>query len=483
MHVDSLQPWEGSRFASSVFYRPILFSDGGIPVRSHATKPLQLLLLWDRARHTASTVRQHVAALQSYSVHQVHPIAVFGELPPRLQLERFDGLVIHYSLVACHDGYVSQTMRQAIARFNGVKAIFIQDEYRHVDRTVAAVRAMGIQVLFTCVPTVEVERVYPADKLPGVIRHSVLTGYVDESLIGLQVPDPAHRPIDIGYRARKLPAWLGELGQEKWNIGHRVAEDAPRFGLKVDLAHREEERLYGEDWIDFMTRCKSTLGVESGASVFDFTGELQKAVESDAAQHPHFSFEQLKSRHFADVEGKIRLNQISPRCFEAAALRTLMVLYEGNYSGRLQPWRHYVPLKKDHSNFGEVVSVLRSPERIREITARAYEEVARAEGNSFRTMVREFDEVISAGSVHCNRARLPPYTDRQIEDLESRRSLKGEWLRFRRQLFTDVYFLFFRGLAHALSEQRRDGIQQWLRARLRAIKTFIASSEMRRKQP
>ena len=71
-----------------------------------------------------------------------------------------------------------------------------------------------------------------------------------------------------------------------------------------------------------------------------------------------------------------------------------MVLYEGDYSGRLQPWRHYVPLRKDHSNFEEVVSVLRNPERIIEITKNAYEEVACAEHNSFRAMVREFDQVI-----------------------------------------------------------------------------------------
>ena len=96
-----------------------------------------------------------------------------------------------------------------------------------------------------CTPK-EVESVYPVSKLPGVIRHNVLTGYVDESLLGLSVPDPATRPIDIGYRARKLPAWLGELAQEKWNIGRRVAEDAPRFGLTIDFAHREEERLYGK---------------------------------------------------------------------------------------------------------------------------------------------------------------------------------------------------------------------------------------------
>ena len=253
---------------------------------SSVNRPMNILLLWDNAHNVAATVKQHVSALESYSAHRIQCISVFGELPPGLQLEHFDGLVIHYSLVAAHSSYVSSLMRQTISSFRGIKAIFVQDEYRHVDQTIAALQGLGIHALFTCVPRDEIEKVYPSTKLPGVIRHSVLTGYVDESLLGMQVPGPDARPIDIGYRARKLPAWLGELGQEKWTIGRRVAEDASRFGLTVDLAHREEERLYGQEWIKFMTRCKSTLGVESGASVFDFSGAIQSAVESDVARDP-----------------------------------------------------------------------------------------------------------------------------------------------------------------------------------------------------
>jgi len=370
-------------------------------------------------------------------------------------------------------------MKRAIAEFSGVKGIFIQDEYRHVDRTIAAMQMMGIHVLFTCVPTEEIEKVYPTVKLPGVVRHNLLTGYVDESLLGLRVPDPATRPIDIGYRARKVPAWLGELGQEKWNIGQRVAEDAPRFGLTIDVAHREEERLYGQRWIDFMTRCKATLGVESGSSVFDFSGEVQRAVESDVEQDPRLTFEELRKRHFDHLHGKIRLDQISPRCFEAAALRTLMVLYEGDYSGRLQPWRHYVPLKKDHSNFEEIVSVLRSPEQIREITDRAYQEVACAENNSFRAMVREFDQVITEASVRCKPALLPAYTDGQLKRICSRRSILGKWLLLRRWLFHTAYVLFFGRILGWMAESRRDRVHRRLRARLRAVRAVRGSHTSR----
>ena len=105
-------------------------------------------------------MRQHVAALKTYSTHRVHPVPVLG-VPPGLQLERFDGIVIHYSLEVRHEGSVSPSMRRATAGFTGIKAMVIQDEYRHVDQTIAAMQTMGIHVVFPCARTEEIERVYP----------------------------------------------------------------------------------------------------------------------------------------------------------------------------------------------------------------------------------------------------------------------------------------------------------------------------------
>src|SRR4029079_18531680 len=95
----------------------------------------------------------------------------------------FHGVIIHYSRVACSDDYLSPATRQRLAAFAGLKAIFIQDEYRHVDRTVAAMREIGVHVLFTIVPEREIDHVYPTDRLPGVVKVPTLTGYVPETLV------------------------------------------------------------------------------------------------------------------------------------------------------------------------------------------------------------------------------------------------------------------------------------------------------------
>lgn len=339
-------------------------------------KKLEVLLLCDYRPEGAGTVIDHIEAIRDHAGHHVHMLSMFGHLPDEVELDRFDAVVVHYSLILCNDNYVNPIARERLRNYRGLKAVFIQDEYRWVNRAVDALAFIGAQLLFTCVPESEVEKVYPRAKLPLTHKVTVLTGYVPEGLLSIPPKPYGDRPIDVGYRTRKLGAFYGQLAREKWLISDLFEADAERHGLRCDLSHREEERIYGEAWIEFIRSCKAMLGAESGASVFDFTGDLMPAVEAYERDHPEAGFEEIRDLLFPGLDGVIRLNQISPRCFEAAALRTLMILYEGEYSGVLEAWRHYVPLKKDHSNMEEVVAALRDPVRWQQIVDAAYEEIA-----------------------------------------------------------------------------------------------------------
>jgi hypothetical protein len=376
----------------------------------YPARQLELLLLSDFNTRTAATVSDHVNSFGAFSRHHVRRLSMLGEFSPWVDLARFDGVIIHYTLDIRSDYVISPAARARLRAFTGLKAVFIQDEHRLVDRTIAALRDLGVDLLFTCVPEGEIAKVYSPQALPGLKKVNVLTGYVPTNLLGRATPARSERPIDIGYRGRQLPAHLGRLAQEKSQIADRVADDAPRYGLATDISCREQDRLYGAAWIDFMLRCKAMLGVESGASVFDFTGDLERQVKNHLRRRPDATYEEIERLYLAEHEGKIRLNQISPRCFEAAALRTLMILYEGDYSGILQPWRHYVPLKKDHSNMTEVAAILRDPATIADITERAYQEIALDPRYSYATAVAMVDDAIEAVICVENLSRKTAYS-------------------------------------------------------------------------
>jgi hypothetical protein len=423
---------------------------------------MDVLILWDDSKSVASTVISHVESIKNYSVNRVYLFDMFGDIPESLDLNRFDAVVVHYSLVLCSKKYVSLSLLDRLRCYSGVKCVFIQDEYRHVNKTIEAMLYIGVDIIFTCVPKSEINKVYPDHIFPDVLKVNVLTGYVDSSLLDYRVPQYSDRLIDIGYRARKPPAYLGELGQEKWHIGRIVADDAKKMNLKVDLAYREEERLYGDAWLKFVSNCKAVLGVESGASVFDFTGDVVANVTAALKNNPNLKFAELQQRFFSKLEGAIKLNQISPRCFEAAALKTLMILYEGEYSGRLKPWRHYLPLKKDHSNFSEIVSYLKDEKKALEIINNAYAEVALNPDNSFKAMVNIFDNAIEQKFLVSSKLLHLSYTDDEFYKVQRVAHKVNFKSKCKRKIILFTYVFIFKYLMFFFSERKRDNVHKWL---------------------
>lgn len=370
---------------------------------------LNVLLIVHTASEEIGTIQQHVDALVSFSRHRV--VKVDNLVAHRIDFEAFDVIALHYSLVIASPNFIASRLRDKIARFRGVKVLFIQDEYRWIDATAVAMRDLGIGVVFSLVHPGVVRKVYHHPFLSQVRFEYTLTGFVPDEWVTARVPDYEDRPIDVGYRARKLTAWYGSHTLQKWRIADRFAADAGRYNLKVDISTREEDRIYGRDWTRFVANSKACLGTESGASVLDYTGEIQKKVEAHLARHPNAGFEELRDMYFKAEDGKIMMNVISPRCFEAAALRTLMIMYPGEYGGILEPHRHYVLLNQDHSNMDEVVHTLRTPALAKRVIDQAYKEIACSGRWSFKALGAHFETVVSEEG---RMVRVRPVTQRII---------------------------------------------------------------------
>jgi hypothetical protein len=224
--------------------------------------------------------------------------------------------------------------------------------------------------------------------------------------------------------------WLGRLAQEKWTIAERFLADARKFGLVCDISTREEDRLYGKDWANFLGNCKAILGTESGASIVDIDGGIRATVDGALRKNPALTFEDVERQFLLSIDGKFSMAQISPRCFEAAASKTLMILYEGSYSGRLEAWKHYVPLKKDHSNMSVVIDVLRDDARAQAIIENAYNDCALGSRNSYAAL-QELVETAIAGKM-IGRSLVQGYSDQEwrVVEADNRKIFeRARWLR------------------------------------------------------
>ena len=369
-----------------------------------------ILLLCDEHRSHAANVLQHVAALATMSDHDVQRFNPIDrpDAAERLDLDEFDAVAIHYSIAVWSTRYLAEGLARKLAAYRGLKVQFIQDEYRRVDQVTATIGRIGTDVLFTCVPEPAASELYDS-RLPGVMRITTLPGYVPDELVGRDTPPLAERPLDVGYRARELPFWLGRLGREKVEIAREFLARAGDYGLRCDISSREEDRIYGEAWNRFIASCRATLGTESGSSIVDFDGRLEEQGKDYVARHPEVDREQVERELTGRYEGNVVIATASPRLFEAAALRTAMILFRGHYSGVVDPWTHYLPLEKDFSNLAAVVDKLRDTGSLQELTDRAYDDLIASDRYSLRALVEQFDEVVAERALSRTPGSKPAY--------------------------------------------------------------------------
>jgi hypothetical protein len=224
---------------------------------------------------------------------------------------------------------------------------------------------------------------------------SNIPGYVSDKLVdaGRRFALPRdRRAVDVGYRGRPLLAYLGHGAMEKHEIGVRFGELATGSGLRSDLAAGEGDRLYGDDWYRFMADCRCMLGVESGASCFDLEDEVLEEFDARVRDGLPVGIADLTT--LPRWEDRVYYRTVSPRHFEAAALRVTQVLFEGRYSGVLEPMVHYIPLRKDFSNFDEVLARIHDDELCAQLAENAYRDLIASGEWSYAKFVAGVDAIL-----------------------------------------------------------------------------------------
>jgi hypothetical protein len=338
-----------------------------------------LIIYWyPTNQRMRASVEHHLRALDGRSDDVIYHNAFLAP-PAWLARLSFDGVVLHNTFLGVRWNTDFDDYRHAfawLADLDAPKVAVPQDEYDHsgvLDDWLSELAVTDVMSDFGP----DLRRVLYPSLGQSAKFTEVLTGYIDEQSarsLGRRLVPLADRPLDIVYRASRLPFWFGSHGQLKHRIGETVADRAKAHGLRVDISTRWEDRILGPGWFEFLLSGRVVIGCESGSSVLDRAGEIRRAIEGMLATEPDLSFEQIDGRMPEDWDAW-RFYAISPRHLEAVMTRTCQVLVEGEYSGVLKPDRHYIPLARDFSNLDEVLKKIRDIELLEEITSRAYEEI------------------------------------------------------------------------------------------------------------
>ena len=294
----------------------------------------------------------------------------------------FDYIFFHYGFISsrwagktCYEYALKQVM--PFQNSKAIKAVMPQDEYMGSESIVDFVNRMNIDIVFSVSPETEWAQLYEGVDFGKVKFFKVLTGYLDKggmkSIEGFLNRIP--KDLDIGYRARNLPQWLGRHGFLKTQIAEAFIKNVNRFGLKTDISVDPKDTFMGDGWYKFMVRCKYMIGVEGGATVHDRDGSIGIKGRAYLKEHPDCSFEEIETSCFPGLDGKLNLIAISPRHLEACVARTCQVLIEGEYNGILKAGVHYIALKSDFSNLDEVLQLIKDDTKRKEITDNAYRDV------------------------------------------------------------------------------------------------------------
>lgn len=378
--------------------------------RPFGSRDARLLLIAYFDPNGIETIPEGIVAWQALSRHEVQLLNLWPgragrlSLPADLNLDDYEGIIIHPTI-----SYFPQTvrnldvdMKRDIAQFDGVKMLMKQDEQVHSGELALLVRDRGFDIVFTCLPESEHEKVYPRSVIgDGCTLIRTLTGYV--SPVMRKALPLVDKTLGVTYRGSIQPLEFGRLGYEKRGIGYDMARVlAENGGIPFDISSRWEDRISGAVWENFLRQSNVVLGVESGSNIFDFDGSVVKWCRDYAQRHAgedpasYAYYLRAHDEFLHTVEGNVNYAQISPRHFEAAAAGAAQLLYEGSYSDIFHPHQHYFPLRKDLGNIDAVMDFLRDDTVQRQMAIRSFEEIILNEDNWYESFVKRADAAIDA---------------------------------------------------------------------------------------
>ena len=340
------------------------------------------------------TLEEHLRAFELDPSARIYYINTAFRIPNYIFHISFDLVILHSTLIAQYrwrgiGPKNTKIFKKSIHKINAVKIAFPQDEFFNTEPIEKLFDLCDIDHIFSVSNPSEWSKIYP--KLTTPI-HQVLTGYLNpETVRKWRIPRKKTRKI--GYRAWSGEFWAGKHALLKGEIGKKVKEYALQKGVPVDISVDEGDLFLGESWLDFLSSCQYTLGVEGGSSILDSNGSIKAKVEQYTCKHPNATYAEVERNCFHRAENSLNLKALSPRHLEACMTKTCQILIEGDYNNVLKPGKHFIALKKDYSNIEEVFSLLQSDFQREKIVRNAYRDIVESEKYTYDSFVKHVLDV------------------------------------------------------------------------------------------
>lgn len=366
------------------------YLEPAVPCKGHGIK-FKILVLHALRGDFRKTTFDHVYCYPAYRPGNLYAFHhLLAPVTPELISFPFDAVIINYCFLAQRDTRLYPEFRKKYAFLSTSKALKIainQDECTLSEVLDDWLDFMKIDLIYTPV-TRDLEVLYPQCSSRVRIKHA-FAGYSHPK--DLARLDQFFRPfrertIDLGTRVRYLPPYFGSHGVLKGRAAERLRDAARSAGFTVDISTRPEDVFAGDEWFAFLGSCRFTFATRAGASVHDPDGSIRQRVNEFLAAEPEAPFEKVAAACFPGLD-RYDFSCVSPRLFEAAVARTGLIMLEDFYVDGLEPYRHYIPLKRDFSNLDEVFALMRDDAAAERMTEAAHRHLVQSERFSYGSLV------------------------------------------------------------------------------------------------
>ena len=357
-------------------------------------KRIKVLVIHALTEKSRLTTIQYV---KSFGLHaagcEVTYVNAMGINIDTLLEEEFDLGIATYELLALRTvpfwPHLEKRITSLLSRCQS-RVLLPQDDYTHTSRLDKLAVMANVNSIYTPL-TKDLDQLYPRAISSGVSIHEALTGYIEDSSLKVMSTftlPMSKRKIDVGQRVRHLSPQFGLEASRKGFLAENFANRAIEAGFHVDVSSRAEDTFVGVSWLHFLANCRFTISRKGGASIADPDGKLAERIYNKSAWHKDISDSSIQK---LIKENEIRrgdFSAISPRLFEAAAMRVCQILEEDDYLGILKPWEHYIPIAADFSNIQEVFSAMKDENLVNTVVENAYDILIASGTYSYQTFVK-----------------------------------------------------------------------------------------------